>query len=151
MRRLTWLAAALLVLAFSGCVDNSMRADGTPRAPTPDLDAGLRGLASGTLDLPLAAGETRDLDPVNMALNLGLTPPACADFVLAFTWQVRFPQPVTDARIHFVGERMGGTFEVGGPGPAGEATVGCALLRAINEGPVAVVVQMRFTVATSRR
>jgi hypothetical protein len=103
------------------------------------------------LDLALDPGQARDLDPINMALNLGLTPPACADFVLAFTWQVRFPQPAGDAKVHFTGQRMGGTFEVGEPGAAGESTVGCALLQAINEGAQPLVVELRFVVATSRR
>jgi hypothetical protein len=144
------LAAAFLTLALLGCVDNSEPSDGTPRASEPQLDSGLRSLGSGVLDLALDPGQARDLDPINLALNLGLTPPACADFVLAFTWQVRFPQPAGDARVHFTGQRMGGTFEVGGPGAAGESTVGCALLQAVNEGSQPLVVELRFVVATSR-
>ena len=50
----------------------------------------------------------------------------------------------------FSGERMGGVFDVGTPGAAGEASIGCALLEAINDGTAPVVVQMRFVVASSR-
>jgi hypothetical protein len=150
VRRATLVVAPLLTLVLLGCVDNSNPSDGTPRAAEPQLDSRLRSLGAGVLELALDPGQTRDLDPVNMALNLGRTPPACADFVLAFTWQVRFPQPAGDAKVHFTGQRMGGTFEVGGPSPAGAGTVGCALLQASNEGTAPLVVELRFVVATSR-
>jgi hypothetical protein len=145
------LLLAGLLLALAACVGNGQPGPARDTVPMPELDDGLRSLGSGVLDIALDPGQTRDLDPLNMAINLGITPPACADFVLAFTWGLRLPNPAGDAKVGFAGERMGGRFEVAAAAPSGSATIGCALLQAVNESRVPVVVQLRFVVASSRR
>ena len=150
MTRRPILAAASIGLLALACVNNAGPPGGRPAAAAPALDSRLRSLGAGIIELPLDPGQVRDLDPINMALNLGLTPPPCADFVMVFTWQVRTPEPAGAASVRFSGERMGGVFDVGTPGAAGEASIGCALLEAINDGTAPVVVEMRFVVATSR-
>ncbi len=111
------LAAAIAVLVLACSTAESPAANGRPAAANPELDVSLRSLGAGSADIALDPGQVRDLDPLSLAINLGVTPPACADFVLSFTWQVRLPDPPGDAKVAFSGERMGGRFEVA---PSGE-------------------------------
>jgi len=145
------LLAAVLLLLGMACAGDSPPPPARVTAAEPELGAGLRALGGGMLELALDPGQARDLDPLNMAINLGITPPACADFVMAFTWVARSADPGREARVSFAGERMGGRFEVAAAADSGKATIGCALLKAVNEGTSAEVVQLRFVVATSRR
>lgn len=143
--------ALILACLVAACAADPPEPVGRPTAVVPDISDDLRGLGSGVLNVDVDANAVKDLDPLSIAIGIGVAPPACADFVMAFTWQVREPDPVGSARVGFMGERMGGRFEVAPPAPSGQATIGCALLQAVNPTNVPLVVQLRFTVATSRR
>jgi hypothetical protein len=139
---------SLLVLA---CASNPPDPPGRPTALAPDVASGLKSLGSGAVSLAIDPGQTKDLDPIGLATSIGVTPPACADFALSFSWQITTPPGAENLNVAFKGERQGGIFEVAPPAPHGAATIGCALLEVSDVNSVPVVVQLRFTVATSRR
>lgn len=145
------LLAAVAALPLLGCAADAPTPSGRPTAAAPEVDSRLRSLGSGVVDIALDPGQVRDLDPLNLAINMGVTPPPCAGFVMLFTWQVKQPDPAGDARVSFVAERMGGRFEVGPPASSGEASIGCALLEAVNQSAVPIVVQLHLVVATPKR
>jgi hypothetical protein len=101
--------------------------------------------------LALDPGGTRDLDPIALATSIGVSPPPCADFVLAFTWQIQVPEQAENLNVAFTGTRQGGTFEVAPAAAHGSASVGCVLLHVTDPNAAPITVQVRFTVATSRR
>jgi hypothetical protein len=102
------------------------------------------------LSLALDPGQTRDLDPINMATSIGVQPPACADLAMVFTWQVQSPDRDESVKVDFVGLLQGSTFEVAPAAPHGSGSVGCALLQAVNVNSVPIIVQVRFTITSSR-
>jgi hypothetical protein len=144
------ILAAILATLGLACAGDAADLPNDPRASEPALESGYRDLGSGVLDISLDPGQTRALDPLGMALNLGVTPPDCADFAMVFSWQILTPDPPGDARVAYIGERMGGRFEVGAPASSGEASIGCALLEAVNPSSIPLVVQMYIVIATSR-
>jgi hypothetical protein len=144
------LAAAIVVsLAVVGCAGDLPRRSGPPTAAPPALDPSSRSLGSGVVNLSLDPGRPTDLDPIQLATSLGITPPACDDFVMSFTWQVQ-TAGAADAPIGFTGQRQEGSFLVGAAGPSGSGAIGCALLEAVNQGQAPVSVQLRFTIGRVR-
>ncbi len=151
MTRRPLLLAVLLPLLALACASNPPPPAGHPTALPPPLDAGVRSLGNGVVTLALDPGGTRDLDPIALATSIGVSPPPCADFVLAFTWQIQVPERAENLNVTFTGTRQGGTFEVTPPAAHGSASVGCVLLHVTDANATPITVQVRFTVATSRR
>jgi hypothetical protein len=149
LRRALTIAAIVVSLAAVGCAGDPPPRSGPPTAAPPVLEGNARSLGSGVVNLSLDPGRPTDLDPIQLATSLGITPPACADFVMSFTWQVQ-TAAASDAPIGFTGQRQGGSFPVGTAGPSGSGAIGCALLEAVNQGQAPVTVQLRFTIASAR-
>jgi hypothetical protein len=145
------LAAALASLLALACAEDAPAAAGRPTAAAPQIDAAQRNLGGGTLSIALDPGQARDLDPIGLATSVGIKPPACADLVMSFTWQIQSPQNAEDLDVDFLGQSQDGTLEVASPAPHGSATVGCAVLQAVNVNKVAIVVQVRFSITSTRR
>src|SRR5581483_3915792 len=89
LRRALTIAAIVVSLAAVGCAGDPPPRSGPPTAAPPALEANVRNLGSGVVNLSLDPGRPTDLDPIQLATSLGITPPSCADFVMSFTWQVQ--------------------------------------------------------------
>ena len=85
-----------------------------PNAAPIELDPGVASLGEDVLLPTIQAGGVLNLDPIQLAEELGITPPPCAALVLYLSWQVRRPYPPTDVDIELYWTRMGGTELIGG-------------------------------------
>lgn len=112
----------------------------TPRAPS--LDAGVKKIGEGTMTFSLVPGSQFPVDGYGL-IQPGTTPPSCAAFVFAFTWQVTDPFPPGANRVTWRITRQDGTEDVGS-GAAGTATVGCGQLTATNDGADAISVSVWY-------
>ena len=144
------LAVGLSLLAVRCAGDPPDTASRRATAAAPDVASGQRSLGSGALSIALDPGQAKDLDPINLATSIGVQPPACADLAMPFTWQIQSPDRDESVKVDFIGQRQGATFEVAPPAPHGSASVGCALLQAVNVNTVPIIVQVRFTITTAR-
>jgi hypothetical protein len=86
-----------------------------------------------------------NLDPVELAEGLGITPPACAEFVLYLSWQVRQPYPPDDIDLELYWTRMGGT-ELLAEGPSGQTSTGCGAVQVVNNSASPARVEFRYVV-----
>jgi hypothetical protein len=120
----------------------------TPEAPNAapiELDAGVTSLGEDVLLPTLQAGGVLNLDPIELAGELGITPPPCAALVLYLSWQVRQPYPPTDVDIELYWTRMGGT-ELIGEGTSGQTSRGCGAIQVVNNSAVEVTVEIRYAI-----
>jgi hypothetical protein len=120
----------------------------TPEAPHAapiELDPGVNSLAEDVLLPAIQAGGVFNLDSIQLAEGLGITPPPCAALVFYLSWQVRQPYPPTDVDIAFYWTRMGGT-ELIGEGPSGQASRGCGAIQVVNNSDVEVTLEIRYSI-----
>lgn len=116
-----------------------------PHAAPVELDPGVESLGEGVLLPTLQAGGVLNLDPIELAGELGITPPPCAALVLYLSWQVRQPYPPTDVDIELYWTRMGGT-ELIGEGPSGQTSRGCGAVQVVNNSDVEVTLEIRYAI-----
>ncbi len=165
---LAGLAAALALAAACGDDDETTPAD-TPGALTPvgtkdatetpletggavapapgdpTLDEELREIASGSFDETIAAGDSWSIDTVVFSEDSAGGVSLCTNFAFDYTWQVRDPFPPDGVDLIWQFTRAAGTVEVAS-GPAGEQSVGCGLLEALNHGAGPISVAIRYRV-----
>ncbi len=111
----------------------------TPADPT--LDEELREIASGSFDETIAAGDSWSIDTAAFAEDGSL----CTNFAFDYTWQVQDPFPPDGVDLIWQFTRAAGTVEVAS-GPAGEQSVGCGVLEALNRGAGTITVAIRYRV-----
>ena len=111
----------------------------TPADPT--LDEELREIASGSFDETIAAGDAWSIDTAAFAEDVSL----CTNFAFDYAWQVQDPFPPDGVDLIWRFTRAAGTVEVAS-GPAGEQSVGCGLLEALNRGAGPITVAIRYRV-----
>jgi len=114
---------------------------GPPAPAEPTLDEELAEIASGSFEETIAAGDSWSVDTAAFAEDESL----CANFAFDFTWQVQDPFPPAGVDLIWQFTRAAGTVEVAG-GPAGEQSVGCGLLEALNRGDGEIVMAIRYRV-----
>ena len=120
----------------------------TPEAPNAapiELDPGVTSLGEDMLLPTLQAGGVLNLDPIDLAGELGITPPPCAALVLYLSWQVRHPYPPTDVDIELYWTSMGGT-ELIGEGTSGQTSRGCGAIQVVNNSDVVVTVEISYAI-----
>ena len=114
---------------------------GPPAPADPTLDEELAEIASGNFDEAIAAGDSWSIDTAAFAEDESL----CTNFSFDFTWQVQDPFPPDGVDLIWQFTRAAGTVEVAG-GPAGEQSVGCGVLEALNRGAASITVAIRYRV-----
>jgi len=114
---------------------------GPPAPADPTLDEELAEIASGSFDETITAGDSWSIDTAAFAEDESL----CTNFAFDFTWQVQDPFPPAGVDLIWQFTREAGTVEVAG-GPAGEQSVGCGVLEALNRGDGEIVVAIRYRV-----
>jgi len=114
-----------------------------PHAAAPTVPGNVTVLDIGEMSLNLAAGETYQFDPLQLAQDQGVAPPPCAAFVFLFAWQVRDPYPPEGLNLRFRWTRMGHT-ETIAEDPSGETSVGCGGIEVVNDEAVKITVEMRY-------
>ncbi len=121
----------------------------TPEAPHAapiELDPGVESLAEDVLLPTIQAGGVFNLDPIELAEDLGITPPPpCAVLVFHLSWQVRQPYPLADGDVEFYWTRMGGT-ELIGQDPSGQTSRGCGAIQVVNNSDVDVTLEIRYAI-----
>lgn len=143
-KALLFVACCLLLATAVPACGGSTAAPEPTLAPPP-LDPRLRALGQGDLALKVAAGDKQAIDPLALARQAG-EPPTCVDFVFLFSWRVGKP-----AVVKFVGNRMGGEFDVA-QGPEGQASVGgCILLEVRNDGKDAASGSLYYFITSVQR
>ena len=140
MKTAALLSGALLCVLLQACGGNGSTPPQATLSPPP-VDPRLQVLDQGTLTLDVPPGGRQTINPLSLA---GPTPPPCAVFVLIFSYGVS-----EGGSLRFTGTRMGQTFEIVS-GPKGEASVGCALIEAVNDGRERVDGQLRYFIAQTR-
>jgi hypothetical protein len=142
-RRSGWFVVLVAASLFMACGGSSAAPE--PTLAPPPLDPRLRALGQGELALSVDAGGEQAIDPLALARKAG-EPPTCADFVFLFSWRVASP-----AMVKFVGNRMGGEFDVA-QGAEGQASVsGCILLEVRNEGAKVATGSLMYFVTSVQR
>jgi hypothetical protein len=136
--------AALAIACTTIDEDGPLLPAAGPTLALPSLDAGLRSVGDGSLRMNVGAGSRQDIDPLDLAQQAG-TPPACADFVFVFSWQVDGQGTLT-----FVGNRQGGEFDIASGSQGRSSSSGCILLQAQNSGGSTVRGEMRYIIASAR-
>ena len=119
-------------------------ATGVAVAPTPaepTLDEELKEITSGSSDESIAAGGSWSIDTAAFAEDASL----CTNFAFDYTWQVQDPFPTVNVDLIWQFTRAAGTVEVAS-GPAGEQSIGCGLLEALNRGAGPITVAIRYRV-----
>ena len=120
----------------------------TPEAPNAapiEMDPGVPSLGEDVLLPTLQAGGVLNLDPIQLAGELGITPPPCAALVLYLSWQVRQPYPPEGVDIELYWTRMGGT-ELIGEGTSGQTSRGCGAIQVVNNSDAEVTVEIRYAI-----
>lgn len=143
MRRRLLAGAATVVLLFVACGGGKGVSGPTPTLAPPPISPELRALGNGSLALNLPANGRQQIDTQALARDFGVTPD-CESFVFLFSWQV---SPKREVR--FEGTLTGRTVDVG-RGQTGQASVGCMLLEAVNDGSEALTGSLRYFVAEKR-
>lgn len=116
-----------------------------PSPADPQLDEDLQELTSGELEATVEPGGTYEIDPLAITETaVGSTPP-CENFAFDFTWQVTDPYPPDDVQLVWRFIRDEGDVDIANA-PAGEQTIGCGLLDAVNNGRTAITVAVRYRV-----
>jgi hypothetical protein len=116
-----------------------------PHAAPIEVDPGINNLGEGIIQPVVTPGGVFNLDPINAALGLGITPPPCAGLVFYLTWQVRDPYPPDGVDLELYWTRMGGT-ELIGAGPSGQASHGCGEIQVRNNSAFEVAVEIRYAI-----
>ncbi len=147
-RGLAYPGAAILLMACSGGMSPTVPL--APPARAPILEGSVRAIGQGRIELSIQPGQSSSIDGLRLAIQAGIAAPPCAAFVFAFVWQVTQPYPAGTASVEFIGNRMGGTFTVGRPGPEGSGQIGCAGLDAINRGAMPVKIEVRYVIGEVR-
>lgn len=113
----------------------------TPTLGPPEVSQPMRILGQGSLRLEIAPGQRQFIQPLQLAQAFG-SPPPCAGFAFVFRWRVD-----GGASVRFEGELRGARVEIA-EGPEGNATAGCIVIEAINDGDVPITGDMRYYVAS---
>ncbi|MEX1195817.1 MAG: hypothetical protein WD904_03820 [Dehalococcoidia bacterium] len=122
--------------------------DGGGPAPSPadpQLDEDLQELTSGELEATIEPGGTYEIDPLAITETAGGSAPPCENFAFDFTWQVTDPYPSDGVQLVWRFIRDEGDVDIANA-PSGEQTIGCGLLRAVNNGGETITVAVRYRV-----
>jgi hypothetical protein len=98
-------------------------------------------IGSDSFDETITAGDSWSIDTETFADDGSL----CTNFAFDFTWQVQDPYPPDGVELIWQFTRAAGTVEVAS-GPAGEQSVGCGVLEALNRGAGAITVAIRYRI-----
>ncbi len=112
----------------------------TPAEPT--LDEALTELASGDFTPALGPGETFDIDPETLVEGA----PSCTNFEFDFTWQVVDPYPPDGVALQWVLDRDNGDTVTISDDTAGEQSVGCSTVHAVNTGGSEISVAIKYKI-----
>lgn len=119
-----------------------------PAAADPVLPAAATFVTEGTEETTLTAGQSLDLDPVQLAVRDAGSAPPCAGLVGQWTWAATAASAGGDpAALRVVGNRQGGEFEVGA-GAEGSADGGCYLAQFRNESAGSIRIQVRYIIGS---
>lgn len=113
-----------------------------PEPAEPTLDEALTLITSGDVTADIAPGETYSFNPPAIALDVGSTA-SCDNFQFGFTWQVQDPYPPDGVTLQWQIERNGAPVKVA-EGPSGEQSVGCDAVEALNSGPSAITLAVKY-------
>jgi hypothetical protein len=120
----------------------SVDSGGPPAPPDPTLDEALTLITSGAITADIAPGETYPFDPQTIAQDAGSTA-SCDNFQFGFTWQVQSPYPPDGVVLQWQIERESAKVKVA-EGPSGEQSIGCDAVEALNAGPDAITVAVKY-------
>jgi hypothetical protein len=118
-----------------------------PEPIQPQLDEELTEIASDRFDATIEAGGSYAIDTVALAGEVsgdaGLSCESAPNFAFGFSWQVQDPYPADGAQLVWRISRESGPVDIAS-GPAGEQTVGCETLTAVNNGPTPITVAISY-------
>ena len=112
----------------------------TPAEPT--LDEALTELASGDHTADLDPGGVDQIDPQTLVEGS----PSCTNFEFDFTWQVVDPYPPDGVDLQWVMERDNGDTVDISHDPSGEQSVGCNVVRVLNNGSSPISVAIKYKI-----
>jgi hypothetical protein len=140
-RLLAGASAIILLIAACG-------GSGAPPGPTatlapPPISPNLDALGSGFLELNVPAKGRQEIDTQSLAKAFD-DQPDCGRLVFLFSWQV----PARH-KLVFQSDQNGKTIDVV-QGQTGQASVGCMLLEAVNNGSQPLTGSLRYFVAEKR-
>lgn len=161
-------AAAFVLLGLSACGDDDAASPtSTPAAETPTtapdtptpgvtppaaadpvLPADAALVTEGMEETTLIAGQSLDLDPVQLAVrDVGSAPP-CAGLVGQWTWAATSAAAGGDPdALRVVANRQGGEWELGA-GAEGVSEGGCFLAQFRNESAGSIQIQVRYIIGS---
>jgi hypothetical protein len=116
-----------------------------PHAGPIEVDPGISSLGEADIQQVVSPGGVLNLDPINLAQDMGVAPPPCAGLVFYLTWQVRDPYPPEGVNIELYWTQMGAT-ELLGTGPSGQASRGCGEIQVRNNSGFEVAVEIRYAI-----
>ena len=140
MSRRLLAGAAAIVLVAAACGGSGAPPGPTATLAPPPISPNLKALGSGFLELNVPANGHQEIDPRSLT-NALTDPPDCSKFVLLFSWQVP-----TKHKLRFEGKEGGKTVVVA-QGQTGQASVGCMLLEAVNDGSKPLTGSLRYFIA----
>jgi len=119
-----------------------------PAAADPVLPPGADLVTEGTEETTVIAGESLDLDPVQLAVrDVGSAPP-CAGLVGQWTWAATSAAAGGDPdALRVVANRQGGEWELGS-GAEGTSEGGCFLAQFRNESAGPIQLQVRYIIGS---
>ncbi|HUF54604.1 MAG TPA: hypothetical protein VMR52_12650 [Dehalococcoidia bacterium] len=124
-----------------------------PEPATPQLDEELTEIASDRFDAVVEPGATYLVDTIALAAEVsgdpGLNCETASNFAFGFTWQVQDPFPTDGVQLAWQLRRDSGPVEIANT-PAGEQTVGCEVLTAVNSGPTPITVAIGYRAGVIR-
>ncbi len=143
MSRRLLAGAAAIVLCIAACGGSSAPPGPTATLAPPPISPNLNALGSGSLDLDVPAKGSQEIDTQALAKAFS-DPPDCGNLVFLFSWQVPAKH-----KLRFEGDLRGKTVVVA-EGQTGQASVGCMLLQAVNDGSEPLTGSLRYFVAEKR-
>ncbi len=143
MSRRLLAGASAIVLLIAACGGSSAPPGPTATLAPPPISPNLNALGSGSLALNLPAKGSQEIDTQALAKAFH-DPPDCGSLVFLFSWQV----PAKHA-LRFESDQNGKTVVIA-QGQTGQASVGCMLLEAVNDGSEPLTGSMRYFVAEKR-
>lgn len=113
--------------------------------PDPQLDEQLTEVARGDLgEVEIPVGGVYYIDPETLAAQAGDVP-SCDNFQFAFVWQIVNPYPPDGALLEWELQRDGGNVTLSRDA-AGEQSVGCDSLQAVNQGDVTISLAIKYAI-----
>lgn len=116
-----------------------------PDPPVPELDEAAQQLGEGSLSAPIYPGMSYPIDPLGLALEVGIHQPPCEQFVFAFGWQVTDPYPPEGVDVYFQIQRERGPVRIA-EGPAGSAQTGCEIVEIVNAAQGFISIDLHYII-----